>query len=294
MKEISQWFKNCPRCNGVLYYKNKAGLDRSIKNNTNCYICVSKNRIFSNITKQKLREIAIKQFENGMPEETKRKISENHNGMDGKYHSEESKKKISEAIRKCWNNSTCKYNSLKRKPKSAETRQKISEFHKGKPLSEETKNKISKTLKGRIFSEETKKKMSNAALKYMQSFNYKNRYKLKTFVFSNGRDEKIQGYEPWTLDLLLKEGIKDDDIKIIDRPVISYYYNYYRNYCPDCYIKSTNTIVETKSNWTFQQHIELNKAKWNATVDGGYNLRILIWDRQHNLIKDEMYSKDKK
>jgi hypothetical protein len=43
---------------------------------------------------------------------------------------------------------------------SIETRQKISEVHKGKILSEESKKKMSEAKKGKIFSEETRQKMS--------------------------------------------------------------------------------------------------------------------------------------
>ena len=46
------------------------------------------------------------------------------------------------------------------KPKSEETKKKISGAHKGKHLSEETKKKMSEANKGKHLSEETKKKMS--------------------------------------------------------------------------------------------------------------------------------------
>jgi hypothetical protein len=45
---------------------------------------------------------------------------------------------------------------------SIETRQKISEVHKGKILSEESKKKMSEAKKGKIFSEETRQKISEA------------------------------------------------------------------------------------------------------------------------------------
>lgn len=56
-------------------------------------------------TKQKLREISLKQFENGMPEETKRKLSEANKGRilsrgKGWHHTEEAKKKIGEVSKK--------------------------------------------------------------------------------------------------------------------------------------------------------------------------------------------------
>ena len=92
-------------------------------------------------------------------EETRKKISEafkgENNPMFGKHLSEETKQKMSE--------------SMKGKYFSEETKRKISEANKGKALSEETKQKISETKKGennpmfgKRHSEETKQKMSEA------------------------------------------------------------------------------------------------------------------------------------
>ena len=85
-------------------------------------------------------------------EETRKKMSEAQKGknhpMYGKTLSEEHKKKISE--------------SLKGKTLSAKTRKKMSEAQKGKTFSEETRKKISKSLKGKTLSEETRKKISKS------------------------------------------------------------------------------------------------------------------------------------
>jgi group I intron endonuclease len=68
-------------------------------------------------------------------------------GSHGK-HTEESKKKISEAH--------------KGKLHSEETKNKLSEIQKGHMVSEETKKKMSDSKRGRIVSEETRKKLSEA------------------------------------------------------------------------------------------------------------------------------------
>ncbi len=47
---------------------------------------------------------------------------------------------------------------------SQETKNKLSESRKGKKLSQESKDKISKSMKGREFSQETKSKMSKSAM----------------------------------------------------------------------------------------------------------------------------------
>lgn len=69
-------------------------------------------------------------------------------GVSGFVMSEESRKKLSEA--------------MKGKPKSEEHRRKLSDAGKGKKHLEETKRKISETTKGKKLSEETKRRMSVA------------------------------------------------------------------------------------------------------------------------------------
>ena len=90
-------------------------------------------------------------------EEWKRKQSESHRGKKHNPHSEETKRKISEA--------------LKGKPRSEETKRKLSEAKKGihLALSEERRIKLSEALKGennpnygKHLSEETKRKISEA------------------------------------------------------------------------------------------------------------------------------------
>jgi group I intron endonuclease len=92
-------------------------------------------------------------------EEAKRKISEAKKGENhpfyGKNHSEESKKKMSEAKKG-------ENHPFYGKNHSEESKKKISEGRKGTKHSEESKKKMSKATKGTKHSEETKKKMSEA------------------------------------------------------------------------------------------------------------------------------------
>ena len=65
------------------------------------------------------------------------------------------------------------------KPKSDDTKKKMSEAHKGKHLSEETIKKRSEALKGHPVSEETKKKMSEANKGKKFSEEHKNKISLQ-------------------------------------------------------------------------------------------------------------------
>ncbi len=88
-------------------------------------------------------------------EEKRRKISQTltgRPGIKGVKHTEESKRKMSEAMK------------LK-PPPSAETRKKISESNKGRIVSEETRRKIGASNKGKVRSEETIRKLTEARRK---------------------------------------------------------------------------------------------------------------------------------
>jgi hypothetical protein len=122
--------------------------------------------VFADNTGKKHTEEARKKMSEATTSDAaRRKMSEAMKGRvpwnKGKKHTEEHKKKLSEA--------------LKGMKHSEETRKKISEAKKGKnnPMfgykhSEETKKKMSEAQIGRKFSEETKKKMSEARQRHLQ------------------------------------------------------------------------------------------------------------------------------
>ena len=76
-------------------------------------------------------------------------------GMNGKHHSAEARKKMSEAHKG-------KPSCMKGKHHTAETRKNISEANKGKHHTAETRKKISEANKGKCRSVETRKKISEA------------------------------------------------------------------------------------------------------------------------------------
>ena len=103
----------------------------------------------------------------------------------------------------------------------------------------------------------------------------------------------VQGYEPYTLNYLISSSISPNEIKIKydEKPKINYEFNgIIKPYIPDAYILNTNTIVETKSSWTWKSNIDRNLAKIKGTTNAGHNMRVIIWRGNKKLISDTTYS----
>ena len=118
----------------------------------------------------------------------------------------------------------------------------------------------------------------------------KNSKKYKEYKMPSGTIRKVQGYEPFALNELVKM-YQEDDI-ITDRkeiPRITYMINDKKKYYfPDIFIKSINTIIEVKSTWTYKIKVDIIHEKANATQMAGYNYEIWIYDGKGNKIKSEM------
>lgn len=170
----------------------------------------------------------------------------------------------------------------------------------GKSPSAITRHKLSISTKGKKrkpHTIETKLKISNTKHKddkSLLSHNGNNQFKRKQYVFPDGRTEWIQGYEHWTLDRLLAESIPSSDIAINGdkRPVIKYKWSGSINnrYLPDCCIISRNTVVETKSTWTWESRLEQNKSKISGSIEAGYSMRVVIWGHDRKLVSDITYT----
>lgn len=148
-------------------------------------------------------------------------------------------------------------------------------------LSEEKKN-LSNKLRGRKILWVDKIVESNA----------RNKFRRKEYFFPGGRRELVQGYEPWTIDYLLSLSVSPNDIKLKhhEKPIILYIWKgNEKRYYPDCYISSSNTLVETKSTWTWNSNFDQNNAKISASLNNGYDTRIIIWDYAGNLCSDKLY-----
>ena len=119
-------------------------------------------------------------------------------------------------------------------------------------------------------------------------------FKAKEYLLPSGNIVKIQGWEPIALDNLLQI-YQENDIAICDADIqkeigrISYEFeNKQRTYRPDLYIRSTNTIIEVKSTWTFKKDLAKNIAKKQACLKLGFNFEFMIFNNKKQRV-DENY-----
>jgi hypothetical protein len=149
-------------------------------------------------------------------------------------------------------------------------------------LLDEIKNKYKDTCMSKFGVEYA---MQNSKISEKQ---LKNCYNLKSFTFSCGNIVQVQGYEPFLLDILVKDGYTFSDI-IVDRSLVPeiWYININNKKCRyfcDVFIPKTNTIYEVKSTWTYDKDTENIMLKKQACIDKGYNFELYVFDAKHNRI----------
>lgn len=114
----------------------------------------------------------------------------------------------------------------------------------------------------------------------IQEKTQKNAKKFKEYKMPSGKIIKVQGYEPFALNELVK--VYDEEDIITERkqiPRIKYTSNNKsRYYFPDIYIKSENKIIEVKSTWTYKCKTDNIKEKEEATKALGYDYEIWVYD----------------
>ena len=118
----------------------------------------------------------------------------------------------------------------------------------------------------------------------------KNAYKAYDYVFPSGRVERIQGYERFMLnDLLQKEDVLEHDIVVNRSEVPSVWYEdangKKRRYFVDCFIKSQNRCIETKSTWTAVKNKDCIYLKQQALKDAGYKCEIWIYNDKGEIME---------
>jgi hypothetical protein len=124
---------------------------------------------------------------------------------------------------------------------------------------------------------------------YMDKISNKS-FKIKDYILPSGNILKIQGYEHYALDELLKvDGILEEDIVNGCSNVPEIWYNdeagkKHRHYV-DIFIPSQNRMVEVKSTWTAEKKKDNIFLKQEAGKQLGYLYEIWIYDNKGNKIE---------
>lgn len=120
-----------------------------------------------------------------------------------------------------------------------------------------------------------------------------NRFKTKhAYVLDSGETIYLQGYETFGLDYL-KESHQESDIlyKKRDMPKIWYFFDKKkRKYYPDFFIPTQNLVVEVKSLYTLSRDYEQIQAKIQATNRTGYNLLLLVFEKNGQVLLEQVYN----
>nr|WQM87123.1 putative Csr/MutH/archaeal HJR family nuclease [Marseillevirus cajuinensis] len=154
--------------------------------------------------------------------------------------------------------------------------------------SQEVQQKIRKTLKQKYGVEHP---AQNAEIfSKMQ----KSLFSTKKYTFPSGRELECRGYEPQGINLLLGEGISENDIISPTEELwapIPYIFDKERKYFPDLFVISKNMIVEIKSvrTYTFSPSgHETEKDKTHAKLSAcralGYNTRLIVFKNNKGAI----------
>lgn len=136
------------------------------------------------------------------------------------------------------------------------------------------RKKITKSVRDRygvdnVFQLDTVKKLCN----------HHNSFKRKEYIFPSGRTEHIQGYEHFAINLLLEQGIREDDILTSNDCPSIHYENRNRIYFPDLLIKSQNRLIEVKSPFTYSINTNEIQTKQEASKSEGYSHEIWVIDK---------------
>jgi len=192
-----------------------------------------------------------------------------NNGMYGKKHTDETKRKIGVKSKEKLFTDEYRENlshSLKGNTNrlgikhSVETKNKMSEVRKGKPLSEKNKKGISEALKGRKFSKEWRKKLSETRKK----------------LFKNERF--VKNYRKWISQKPTKIEF------IINELVSNYNFEYVGDFSlwidgknPDFINKKAKKIIEVFGNYWHKKEDEY--IRFNHFKKNGYEI-LVIWESE--------------
>jgi hypothetical protein len=162
-------------------------------------------------------------------------------------------------------------------------------------LNEEIKKKVSKKIKERYgkdwYVETNEFKNFCFGLKEHKYGNPVSNYRLKDYTLPSGKVVKVQGYENFALDILLKT-LDESDLFITYNEIreeigtMNYLMDDHEKiYLPDIFIKSQNKIIEVKSIYTYNLHLEQNLLKKDACIENGLLFEFWIIDEKGKIVE---------
>jgi hypothetical protein len=117
----------------------------------------------------------------------------------------------------------------------------------------------------------------------------KNAYKIKDYILPSGNVIKIQGYENYALDELIKCEVSEEDIVNGSSNVPEIWYvdenNKKHRHYVDIFIPSQNRMIEIKSTWTAEKKKDCIFAKQKAGKELGYNYEIWVYNARGEKIE---------
>ncbi|BAU80217.1 homing endonuclease [Tokyovirus A1] len=121
----------------------------------------------------------------------------------------------------------------------------------------------------------------------------KSSYSFRDYSFPSGRTIKIQGYENFAIDILLSEGVQEEDIFGCYEKDMSFPYSHKGKnsfYFPDIFVASRNLIIEVKSTWTLRgvkpDEEEKTLKKLETCRRAGYKTRLLVLGSKGEILED--------
>jgi hypothetical protein len=120
----------------------------------------------------------------------------------------------------------------------------------------------------------------------IQEKTQKNAKKFKEYKMPSGAIRKVQGYEPFALNELLKT-YTEEQIKTERKEVPHIQYEVdgkKRIYFPDIFLPHENKIIEVKSTWTFKCKTDNIELKKKATEEKGYVYELWCFDAKGNRV----------
>ena len=112
------------------------------------------------------------------------------------------------------------------------------------------------------------------------------KFQFKQYIYPCGTITYVQGYEPFALNDLVKEGYTTLDIITCRSKVPDIWYfgkdDKKHRYFVDIYLPFINKMIEVKSEYTLNKYKENVLLKANECIKQGYNYEIWIYDSKGN------------